>query len=196
MSSVVISGDTSGTVTLTVPATAGSNTATLPAGTGTIAVQGVSTNIVTGTSVPTTSGTSVLIASGIPSWVKRVTVAFNNISTSSTSNVVMQLGTGGTLTTSGYSGGSSRLGVAQTANSTYFNIIGNNSAGNVYSGILVLVTTGSNVWFASGNISSTGGDGTCVSSGLVTLAGTLERISLTTTSTDTFDAGSVNILYE
>lgn len=40
MSSVVISGDTSGTVTLTVPSAAGSNTATLPAATGTVMVSG------------------------------------------------------------------------------------------------------------------------------------------------------------
>jgi hypothetical protein len=38
MSSVVISGDTSGTVTLQAPAVAGTNTITLPAGTGTAAL--------------------------------------------------------------------------------------------------------------------------------------------------------------
>ena len=36
MSSVVLSGDTSGTVTVTVPAVAGTNTATLPASTGNV----------------------------------------------------------------------------------------------------------------------------------------------------------------
>jgi len=40
MSSVVISGDTSGAVTLTVPAVSGTNTATLPAATGTVMVSG------------------------------------------------------------------------------------------------------------------------------------------------------------
>ena len=40
MSSVVISGDTSGTVTVTAPAVAGTNTATLPAATGTVMVSG------------------------------------------------------------------------------------------------------------------------------------------------------------
>jgi hypothetical protein len=40
MSSVVISGDTSGAVTLTVPAVAGTRTATLPAATGTVMVSG------------------------------------------------------------------------------------------------------------------------------------------------------------
>jgi len=40
MSSVVISGDTSGAITLAAPAVAGTNTATLPAATGTIMVTG------------------------------------------------------------------------------------------------------------------------------------------------------------
>ena len=40
MSSVVISGDTSGTITLSAPAVAGTNTLTLPAATGTVMVSG------------------------------------------------------------------------------------------------------------------------------------------------------------
>ena len=40
MSSVVISGDTSGAITLASPAVAGTNTATLPAATGTVMVSG------------------------------------------------------------------------------------------------------------------------------------------------------------
>ena len=40
MSSVIISGDTSGTVTLSAPAVAGSTTLTLPAATGTVMVSG------------------------------------------------------------------------------------------------------------------------------------------------------------
>lgn len=40
MSSIVISGDTSGTLTLSAPAVAGTNTATLPAATGTVMVSG------------------------------------------------------------------------------------------------------------------------------------------------------------
>jgi len=40
MSSVIISGDTSGAVTVTVPAVAGTNTVTIPASTGTVMVSG------------------------------------------------------------------------------------------------------------------------------------------------------------
>ena len=40
MSSVIISGDTSGAITLSAPSVAGTNTATLPAATGTVMVSG------------------------------------------------------------------------------------------------------------------------------------------------------------
>ena len=40
MSSMILSGDTSGSITLTVPAVSGTNTATLPAATGTVMVSG------------------------------------------------------------------------------------------------------------------------------------------------------------
>jgi hypothetical protein len=51
MSSIYITGDTSGSITLAAPAIAGSNTATLPASTGTVLVGGTpsasTTNTVT-----------------------------------------------------------------------------------------------------------------------------------------------------
>lgn len=40
MSSIVVSGDTSGAVTLSAPAVAGTNTLTLPATTGTVVATG------------------------------------------------------------------------------------------------------------------------------------------------------------
>jgi hypothetical protein len=66
MSSVVISGDTSGTITLAAPAVAGTNTATLPAATGTVMVSGnmpaFSAYSSGGTSVPDSTFTKVLYA--------------------------------------------------------------------------------------------------------------------------------------
>jgi hypothetical protein len=64
MSSVVISGDTSGAITLSAPAVSGTNTATLPAATGTVMVSGnqpaFSAYIDTSTSVPTATYTKIL----------------------------------------------------------------------------------------------------------------------------------------
>jgi hypothetical protein len=76
MASLVLSGDTSGSITVAAPAVSGSNTQTLAAVTGTLAP------IVSGTAV-TATGTSVDFT-GIPSWVKRVTVMFSGVSTNGT----------------------------------------------------------------------------------------------------------------
>jgi len=65
MSSVVISGDTSGAITLSAPAVSGTNTATLPAATGTVMVSGnmpaFSASSSSGTSVPASTFTKVAL---------------------------------------------------------------------------------------------------------------------------------------
>ena len=75
MSSLILTGDTSGQVTLAAAAVAGSNTITVQAATGTMSVNTLST------AVASTSGTSIDFT-GLPSWVKRITVMFVGVSTS------------------------------------------------------------------------------------------------------------------
>ena len=94
MSSVIISGDTSGAVTVAAPAVAGTNTLTLQAATATNAVN------TRGTAVASTSGTSIDFT-GLPDWVKRITVMFSGVSTNGTSNYIIQIGAG-SITSTGY----------------------------------------------------------------------------------------------
>ena len=130
MSSVVISGDTSGTVTVAAPAVAGSNTLTLQAATATNAVNTYSST------VNTTSGTAALYSS-IPSWVKKITIGLSSVTYASTSLLNLQLGTSGGLTTSGYTGYA--LTPSTTASmSTSFLLQGVNVSGNAHSGIATL----------------------------------------------------------
>ena len=203
MSSVVLSGDTSGTVTVTVPSVAGTNTITLPAGTGTAAVQGVSTNIVSSTAQASTSGTSIDFTS-LPSWIKRITVMFNGVSLSGTANPLIQLGTGGTPTTSGYVATTSYVttpnssGTAGGFNATNGFVIQGASAAYTLYGSMVFTNVSGNIWVSQGcfaNIPSTAL--AITAAGGVTLSGVLNMVRITTSNgTDTFDAGSVNILYE
>lgn len=196
MSSVVLSGDTSGTMTVTVPAVAGSNTVTIPAGTGTVAVQGVSTNIVSGTAVASTSGTSIDFTS-IPSWVKRITVMFAGVSTNGSSILILQLGSG-SVATSGYLGAGGDLVGAVASNFTVG--FGTETAGNtaqVRHGSIRFCNLSGNTWAADGILSLSNGAQIFYCSGSVALSGTLDRVRVTTVNgTDTFDAGSINILYE
>jgi len=155
--------------------------------------------IVSGTAVASTSGTSIDFTS-IPSWVKRITVMFNGVSTNNTSNLLVQIGAGSVTTsgyasTSTYAGNGSTAGVASTAG---FNIFSSN-ASNVTTGHLVITLVGSNLWVSSHSLGiNTAGTIFClIGGGAVTLGGTLDRVRITTTNgTDTFDAGSINILYE
>ena len=197
---VEIQGSTSGSITLAAPAVAGSSVITFPVGTGTASVRGLSTNIVASTAVASTSGTSIDFT-GIPSWVRRITVMFNGFSTNGTSSYLVQIGSG-SITTSGYLSSSSVAGgtnVAASISSTAGFIIFSSLAANIIYGKLeILLLSGStylSTQTAGLNQSSvyygyTGG-------GNVTLSGVLDRLRITTVNgTDTFDAGTVNILYE
>ena len=156
-------------------------------------------SITAGTAVNSTSGTSIDFTS-IPSWVKRVTVMFQGVSTSGTSIVQIQLGTG-SVTTSGYLGASSAYAGGSTGSAanltTGFGVGNFNAATNVRHGALVLNNISGNIWSCNGTIALSDGAGTGSSAGTISLGGTLDRVRITTVNgTDTFDAGSVNILYE
>jgi hypothetical protein len=190
MASVVLTGDTSGTLTVSAPAVAGSNTQTLAAVTGTLAP------IVSGTSV-SASGTSVNFTD-IPSWVKRVTVMFSGVSTNGSSGLLIQIGAG-SVTTSGYisTGNSfSQANATTGTSSTAGFVVSGPGATGTASGQITISTLGSNVWVSSHcfkisttNINVGGGD--------ITLSGTLDRVRITTVNgTDSYDAGTINILYE
>ena len=167
---------------------------------GTSGVLDNSGAFIAGTAVASTSGTSIDFTS-IPSWVKRVSVCFSGVSTNGTSLMMIQIGAG-SVTTSGYASGAWTANTANTANTTGFILGGGSSqtAGN-YNGVIVLTTIGSNKWIESGTLGESANPasfgGGSVSGGNITLGGTLDRVRITTVNgTDTFDAGSINILYE
>lgn len=189
-----------GSVEINPPTTASNFTATMPAGTGTVAVQGVSGVLVSGTAVASTSGTSIDFTS-IPSWVKRITVMFSGVSTNGTSVVQIQLGTSSGVQTTGYrstatyqQNGSAIVGTSST---TGVAVVGAMAASVVFQGSVILMLHSSNLWVANGTNARSDAVTTNVCGGDVTLSGTLDRVRITTVGgTDTFDAGSINILYE
>ena len=191
-----------GSVELVPTNTASNFTVTVPAGTGTVAVQGVSTNIVSGTAVASTSGTSIDFT-GIPSWVKRVTVMFNGVSTNGTSVPQVQLGTSGGVVTTGYIDAVTVVSTSvnnTTRGATFtsgFAFAHQESASDTWYGSYIFSLLGSNTWVLSGAIYSVGGGQITTGAGSIALSGTLDRVRITTVNgTDTFDAGSINILYE
>jgi len=149
-------------------------------------------NITLSTAQATTSGTSIDFT-GIPSWVKRVTVLFSGVSLSSTANILVQLGAGSVQNT-GYVGGTINQTPTVT-NSTAGFIISTGNAAASMNGALQISTLGSNIWAATGAFGRADA-AFSTTAGSVTLSGTIDRVRITTTSTDTFDAGTINIMYE
>lgn len=156
--------------------------------------------ITSGTAVASTSGTSIDFTS-IPSWVKRITVMFNGVSTNGSSAPQLQIGNGSVVTT-GYVGNNvvAYSGTTtQAAFTTGFGIGVNSSqwgSTTAINGSFVLTLQATNTWVCTGTVTSSGG-AMYVSGGSLALGGALDRVRITTVNgTDTFDAGSINILYE
>jgi len=153
------------------------------------------TLLISGTAV-SASGTSVDFT-GIPSWAKRITVMFSAVSTNGTSNLQLQIGSG-SVTTSGYSAVVQFSSTSLSA-TTGFGLASAVTSASLSSGVIVVCLVGSNTYASSGNIASITGGGSVVyvSGGTIALSGVLDRVRITTVNgTDTFDAGTINIMWE
>jgi hypothetical protein len=205
-----INGSTSGYTEIDSPAVGANNTLVLPTGNGSdgniLSTDGagnlswVNGRMVLATAQNTTSGTSIDFT-GIPSWVKRVTVMLNGVSTNGVSPVIVQCGAG-SVTTSGYiayvyaAQGSTGVTLSFT---TGFAMDPESTAVFLRYGHVTLTNITGNNWVAGiiGGCSNATNFRAIAGGGSVGLSGTLDRLRLTTVNgTDTFDAGSINILYE
>ena len=153
-------------------------------------------SIIAGTAqTPTTTNADF---TSIPSWVRRVTIAFSELSTNASTAVTLRLGTGGVFATSGYIcniwvGGSGNSGATSTTDFLLDTV--SQSAATARNGSIVLNNVSGNIWVASGLISRSAG---IVSSmtGTVTLGGVLDSVRLLSGSGNLFDAGTVNVFWE
>lgn len=155
-------------------------------------------SITSGTAVASTSGTSIDFTS-IPATVKRITVLFSGVSTNGTSIIQLQLGDSGGIETTGYTSGAWLSNTTNTNSTTGLIISGTNAANYLFDGImtLCLVNASTNKWSFSSTMSGSVSGINSMGGGSKSLSATLDRIRITTVNgTDTFDAGSINILYE
>jgi hypothetical protein len=121
---------------------------------------------------------------------------FNGVSTNGTSNYQVQIGSG-SVTATGYVSGAS-LGTTFVSSTTGLIFTASFGAANAANGSMILSLLNSNTWTAMSVIGVTGATGSQTGGGASpALGGTLDRVRITTVNgTDTFDAGSINILYE
>ena len=148
-----------------------------------------------GTVVATTSGTEFDFT--IPAWVTRIDILLAEVSLSGTDNILVQIGDSGGIETTEYV--STRAAVTSTtatASSTAGFIVAGGNAGFIASGVasLRLLNAATNLWVLSSTIKAStvfihlGGGSKALSAALTT-------VRITRTGTDTFDAGSINVMW-
>jgi hypothetical protein len=154
--------------------------------------------LVSGTVVASTSGTSIDFT-GIPSWVKKITVMFSGVSTNGISDILLQLGDSGGIETTGYLGASVSIADANVTTgenfTTGFGSI-TQLAAHVCHGFLSIVQLTGDTWICSGTVARSNVSNVISTAGSKTLSAALTQIRITTNGADTFDAGSINIIYE
>jgi len=216
MSLVKVSGNASGTGTFEIaaPNSNTDRTLTLPDASGTVVLDSATqtlankilsgsmwtspsgSTITSGTAVASTSGTSINFT-GIPSWVKRITVMLSGVSVNSSAIVYMRLGTSSGNAISGYLGASLYINTpAATQASTYLPLDGTPlTPPSTRYGIITVANITGNTWVMSGGLSNSNDTGVSTTNGGIALSGTLDRVAIEV-SAGAFDAGSINILYE
>jgi hypothetical protein len=207
-----------GTIILESPSTNTSSTITLPDATttlvGTDATQTLTNKTITGATISGSTiqgGTLTLVSggnltgaatdfTGIPSWVKRVTIFVSSASTSGTSNKLLQIGSG-TIQTTGYvascmtcRNGGAGFGSTSTNG---FTIDNDSLATYIYDGTIELINASGNTWFIESMLADTTGIRGPIGTGRVALSGALDRFRFTTAGgADTYDGGSFTVMYE
>jgi hypothetical protein len=176
-------------VTLTTPTLSSPVISGTPTGVG----------VLTSDTAKTATGTAVDFTD-IPSWVRRITVMVNGVSTNGSSNLLVRVGAGSIQITS-YDAtaaqGDNAASVTSIRNTSGFIFTATNAAANLWYGNMTITSFGSNIWTETGALGRSVANNAQWSAGGVALSGTLDRVRITTVNgTDTFDAGSINILYE
>jgi hypothetical protein len=139
---------------------------------------------------------------GIPSWVKRITVLLNQVSTTDVSVPLVRIAASTGFVNSGYTSGGTFLPAGAAA--VYYSsvegfVIPAASASAVHTGIIQIcnVSTSFNSWAYSYSGVNTGQSASSVAGGIKALNGVLDRVRITTTNgIDLFDNGSISIMYE
>ena len=145
-----------------------------------------------------TSGTSIDFT-GIPSWAKRITVMFSEVSTNGTNSILVQLGDSGGFEATGYISSSNSYNTSNAtagANRTDGFVVFYSLAAHILTGHMSIVKIEGNSWVAS-HAAKHSTTAVLTGGGSKSLSDTLTQIRITTVGgTDTFDAGKVSISYE
>lgn len=139
---------------------------------------------------------------GIAGWAKRVTVNISSVSMSGTSSLRFRIGPTSGVENSGYFGtavgfSAATLACVQFTGGFDLNDGALNASARNGSFVFSLLNSANNTWVMQGCQGQSNTNQATFMGGSKAIAGTLDVVQMTTTNgTDTFDGGSVNILYE
>jgi hypothetical protein len=151
--------------------------------------------LVSGAAQATNTGATSYQFTGIPSWVKKITVMLSGVTRSGTTVTVIQIGST-TFTTSGYLGSSWPAAGGAVGNSSGFGWAGNLAASDTTYGVMTITNISGNTWVA-GVCGAVNQVNLAIGGGNVTLAGVLDRVRVSSLpGTSTFSAGSINVFWE
>ena len=157
----------------------------------------LTTGFTQGTEQATTSGTSFTFSS-IPAGVDMIVINFNDMSTSGTDHLMVQLGDSGGVETSGYE--STRAGLANTShahnNQDDSFALHLDGAANTVGGMMFLtLQDASNFTWCEHHMVRKADYNISFGAGRKELSAELTQVHLKLSGSNTFDAGAVNIMY-
>jgi hypothetical protein len=163
------------------------------------AVAGPGNSITLGTPTAFNSGTSYTVT-GLPTGIRQLNMMLQNVTVSSNSNMLFQIGTSGGLVTTGYTSNGVNTYSGSVSASPTAGIVSYYGAGSyTINGKVTfnLVDATNNIWVASYVFSGGGSGGSNFGGGTVTLSSTLSQIRFTTVGgSATWNGGKINISYQ
>jgi len=145
-----------------------------------------------------TGGTSVEFT-GIPSDAMEITLMFKGISASGSNNYKIQLGTANGYITSGYESISQSEGGGSEVTETDSFVIGSSAGGHARTGSMLIKKASDTSYVQTGQFAVSpptppGGNQTYGS--LSSVSGTIDRLKVILSGSNTFDAGTMNVSYK
>lgn len=135
---------------------------------------------------------------GWPSWISRVTLVIDQLSSNGNNPILVQIGSASTPTTSGYTSRTQHSGDTNSyTNGLSLDRNGNSSY--VRTGVVTFFKVNANTWVGTfvGDAGPAGGTESAVhATARVSLNSALDNVRITTNSSDTFTSGNITVIYE
>lgn len=154
--------------------------------------------LITGTAV-TTSGATISFT-GIPSWARRITILLSGVTTVAAGLPAIRAGSG-SYEVSGYDSVNNAIGASTVGSSasatTSWDLQNSGGSANVYTGQVVITRVSAGTQYVVSGQVRYNTSSTALTVGTKTFAGIIDRVQLLmSTGTDTFNGGTMNIMWE